>query len=270
MVLRTRGQRDRFTRGVERISPDRVMKVVGASAELDFQKALAIENALAGSRFTTPKALNCDSHAGRIEFEYVENARSLQEVAEQAYATGALEGLLEANRAAGELLAILHSRLTLPDFQHWPVPSFLASDAELSGRSVFADQEVFLHCDFSPVNVLVKNDGHIVLIDASPNTYFTEHANLMGPRFVDIATYTVKLHWPYRWRTFRLKWRQVIDRLRGEFLDSYAQSSGVVVDRTLLRAFERAAVRSFVNWKTRSPLIRLPAMAVSRWGLPAY
>jgi hypothetical protein len=118
------------------------------------------------------------------------------------------------------------------------------------------------------VNILIKPDGRLVLIDASANQYFTDRADLTGPRLVDIATYTTKLYWPFRTKTFNLKWRRVASQLRTDFLAGYEQATGVVVDRELLHSFERAVVRSFVNWKTESRAIRISALALGLMALP--
>jgi len=269
MGLRTQGERDRYTRGVERIADDRVSKFVGPTAEIEFQKAQAIEAALAGSPFTTPKALRCDAAAGRIEFEYVGDMTSLQDFIEQAYATRKLDDVLRFNRAAAELLALIHGKLTLPSAAFWTPPRFFQIEMQSPTLARPVQDDVLLHCDFSPVNILVKPSGQLVLIDASANQYFTDRADLTGPRLVDIATYTAKLYWPFRMQTFNYKWRRVASRLRAEFLAGYEQASATRVDRKLLQSFERAVVRSFINWKTGSRAIRLPAMAIGLIGLPA-
>jgi thiamine kinase-like enzyme len=130
------------------------------------------------------------------------------------------------------------------------------------------EDDVILHCDYSPVNVLIRNDGKLVVIDAAPNEYFTQRADLRGPRYVDLATYTARLYWPYRLRAYKLKWRKLIWRLRRDFIASYEKATDIPIDLAMLSIFERAVLRSRVEWKTKSALVRLPMIAIGNLMLP--
>ena len=268
MLLRTTGKADCYRVGIDRIAEDRVSKFVGPTAEVEFNKACAIERALAGSPFSTPKPLRYDVAAGRVEFEYVPDAVRLLELMERAYQERDLAQVLELNRASAEMLALLHRNLTLSSAVRWTPPQSLVEDARRRGRDLNALDEIFMHCDFSPVNVLVKPTSELVLIDASPNYYFTHRADLIGPRHVAIATYTTKLFWPFRIRMYGPAWRRMAHVLRSEFIARYEQAAGVSIDREVLCLFERALVRAFVVWKTPIVPLRWVALSMSRLALP--
>jgi hypothetical protein len=108
----------------------------------------------------------------------------------------------------------------------------------------------------------------LFVIDAASNDYFTQVADLTGPRYVDLATYTAKLYWPYRVRALTFRWRRVVKRLRDDFIRSYEKSAGTVIDRYILRAFERAVLRARVNWKAKSAIVRLPTIAFGLLMMP--
>jgi aminoglycoside phosphotransferase (APT) family kinase protein len=162
---------------------------------------------------------------------------------------------------------VLHQRLELPNARPWRAPAFLAQQAQRLGFSWTDADDVFLHCDYSPVNLLVNRDDRMAVIDASPNRYFTDHACLKGHRLVDVASYTAKLSWPYRLRSHTTAWRKMAATLRRRFIDVYERTSGASIDQTLLRMFESAVIRSFVEWKTTSRLLRSAAILVDRVGL---
>lgn len=267
-MLRTTGKRDAYTTGVERVALDRVSKFVGPQAAVEFQKARAVEQALVGTRFTTPKVLSYDLAAERIEFAFIDGMTSMYDSIVAAYRSQRFDAIFAQNRSAGELLATLHHNLVLPSSTRWVPTPDIAQRIRQAGIDWTAETEVCLHCDYSPVNVLLKPNGDLVVIDASPNQYFTESANLLGPPAVDIATYTAKLFWPFRARTFTSVGRNMAYRLRSDFVASYEQASGVKVNPVLLKILERGVVRGFVARKTGSRLMAAPAMALARLALP--
>jgi Phosphotransferase enzyme family len=262
-------KRDGYTRGVDRVAEDRVSKFVGDQAEIEFQKSRAIELALSGTDFITPKTLGCNTATGCIDFEYVPHGARLFDAMLNAYQTGEVETVLAQNRRAAELLATLHRNLKLSAATAWVPPPMLFRELDRCGQHWPRSNDVFLHCDFSPVNILVDHTGGLVVIDASPNGYLTGSANLTGPPLVDLATYTVRLHWPFRARTYRPSWRRLANTLRADFLNQYEQSSGLLLDRPLLGILERNIVRFFVEWKTGWTLTSGPAVAMARLALPA-
>jgi hypothetical protein len=269
MLLRTTGKTDCYRVGIDRIAEDRVSKFVGPTADVEFEKACAIERALAGTPFSTPKPLRFDLDAGRVEFEYVPNTRRLLEVMETAHRDRDIAQVRELNRSAADLLAVLHRNLTLPSAVQWTPPERLVRDAKRHGCDLDALSRIYMHCDYSPVNVLVKPGGELVLIDASPNYYFTYRADLIGPRLVAVATYTAKLFWPYRLRSYSPLWRRMAHVLRDEFVARYGRASGIPVDEEALWLFERALVRSFITWKTQVVPVRWVARLLKRIALPA-
>ena len=268
MLVRNIGMTDGFRFGVDRIADDRVSKFVGPQAEVEFNKSQAMKTALAGSRFSTPEPLGFDVASGRVEYEYIGGTTRLLDVIKKAHGDRDLMQVLELNRGAAELLAIVHRNLKLTSSVAWEPPPFLLDNLRREGIEWSDLEELPMHCDFSPVNLLVKTTGELVLIDASPNNYFTNRADLFGPRYVGIANYTSKLFWPFRLRTYAPAWRSMARVLRSEFLDTYERVANVTLNRKVLRVFERAVVRSFVLWKTELFLIRQPALMVSRIALP--
>jgi hypothetical protein len=268
MLLRTTGKPDCYRVGIDRIAGDRVSKYVGPTADVEFGKSCAIGRALAGSRFSTPKALHYDVATGRVEFEFVPDAVRLLEIMERAYHERDLALVLELNRSAAEMLALFHRNMKLESAVRWTPPDALVKAAHRRGRDLNALDEIYMHCDFSPVNILVKPTGELVLIDASPNYYFTHRADLVGPRYVSVANYTSKLFWPFRIRTYSPSSRAMAHVLRTEFITRYEKASGVSIDREILCLFERAVVRSFVRWKTQLVPVRWVAMAMSCVALP--
>jgi hypothetical protein len=261
-------KRDGYTTGVDRVADDRVSKFVGDQAEVEFQKAQAVERALSGTGFITPKPLDRNTVTGFIDFEYVPHRGRLFDAMIDAYQTGEFETVLAQNRRAAELLAALHRNLRLSVAIPWAPPSSLLRELDRVGRHWPRANDVFLHCDFSSVNILINHAGDLVVIDASPNQYLTRYANLTGPPLIDLATYTVRLHWPFRARTYRPSWRRLANTLRAEFLNQYEQSSGLAPDRPLLAILERNIVRSFVEWKTGSTITSGPSVAMARLALP--
>jgi len=259
--------RDRFTVGIERCAEGRAVKYFGGDALAEYDKARAMESAFAGTPFHVPRALRCDEDSGRVEFEFLEGAVLLQEILEQAYDTRRFRRVLKLNDAAARLLGTLHQRLEVPNARPWRPPAFLAQRAERLGYHLAGTDDVFLHCDYSPVNLLVDRDDRMAVIDASPNSYFTDYACLKGHRFVDVAGYTCKLTWPYRLRSHSPAWRKLAATMRRRFVSVYEQTSGRAVDDRLLRIFESAIVRSFVEWKTTSRLLRSAALGLERIGL---
>jgi hypothetical protein len=262
-------KRDGYTTGVTRVGDDRVSKFVGEEAQIEFQKAQAIERALSGTRFITPKAIDCYPASGLVEFEYVPHRVRLFDAMLEAYRMCEFEKVLAQNRDAAELLAIFHHKLKLPTSIEWTPPSSLIRDLNRAGRHWPYDNAVFLHCDFSSVNILINNTGGLAVIDASPNQYLTKSANLIGPPVIDVATYTVRLHWPFRARTYRKSWRRFADMLRADFLNGYERSAGVVLDRTILKIFELNIVRSFVDWKLGSSVASRLSTQIARLALPS-
>jgi hypothetical protein len=269
MLIRTSGKVDRYRVGVDRIAEDRVSKFVGPNAAIEFQKAQAIERALAGSRFSTPKALCYSADTGRVEFEYIPDTRTLLEVMEEAHRHRDFSQTIELNRLAAEMLAVLHRNLTLPSAVRWIPPESLVQDSRRNGLDLDALEQVHMHCDYSPVNILVTPNSELVLIDASPNYYFTHRADLIGPRYVALATYTTKLFWPFRVRTYSYCWRKMAHQLRHDFVHCYAEDTSASIDPKALHLFERASARSFVTWKTRVVPVRWIALLMSRVALPA-
>jgi hypothetical protein len=268
MMFTSSGKRDCYTTGVERVADDRVAKFVGRDVEVEFQKALAIEHALAGTPFSSPKALSFDLSTGLIEFEYIGESISLYAAIAQSYRSRKFDSIVALNRAAGELLAILHRNLKLSSAVPWEPPSRLAEYIKRTSMDRNAEDQVFLHCDFSPVNLLVKPSGHLVLIDSSPNQYFTTRADLIGPPAVDIATYTAKLFWPFRTRTFTFAGRRIAHRLRNDFVDCYEHAFGRPVDRNFLSTLEATVVQGFILRKTDSFALSTAAMWLARMALP--
>jgi hypothetical protein len=269
MLLRTTGKADCYRVGIDRIAEDRVSKFVGPTADIEFEKACAIERALAGSPFSTPKPLRFDTAAGRVELEYVPDTVRLLEVMERAYRERDLAQVLQLNRSAADMLALLHRNLTLPSAVSWIPPDSLVRDARRHARDLNSLDEVYMHCDFSPVNILVKPTAELVLIDPSPNYYFTFRTDLKGPRYVSLATYTSKLFWPFRMRTYAFSRRRMAHVLRSEFIARYERAFGDSVDREMLCLFERALVRAFVIWKSQLVPVRWAALLMSRLALPS-
>lgn len=226
-----------------------------------------MEAALAGTPYLVPRALCCDLHSGRVEFEYLANTSLLQEMMEEAYETHRFHRVLKLNDAAAELLATLHQRLVLSRAREWHAPAFLVQRIARGGVVLLDADNVFLHCDFSPVNLLVNGDDRIGVIDASPNTYFTDYACLRGHRVVDIATYTAKLFWPFRLRSYSTVWRRFAVTLRRRFVSRYERSSGHAIDRGLLSMFEFAVVRRFAEWKSKRRVVRWAASELGRAAL---
>ena len=245
-------------------------KVFTEYAAIEFQKAQAIAAALENTPFMAPEAFEFDPTTGRVEFEYIPQTTRLMDEQLQAYQTGHVEDVLRHNREAGELLACVHQRLKLPSAVPWQPPPHVEREIRRAGESWSTQNQVFLHCDFSAVNILVNADGRLILIDASPNQYFTKRPDLVGPPVVDIATYTARLCWPFRLRFIDHNWRRLAKVLRTEFLSSYEQASGNRVDRSLLTILEQGVVRSFVELKTRSPAIVLPAILLGRLAMPKF
>lgn len=267
MIGRRPQKRDRFTVGIHRSQEGHAVKNFGPQLAAEYEKARAVEAALAQSPFHAPHTLRCDAETGQVEFEFVEDATLLQEHLEQALQKRTFRRVLKLNDAAAQLLGLLHRRLVLANAHHWQPPSFLARRTQRLGLPLAESDDVFLHCDYSAVNLLVDREDRLTVIDPSPNSYFTKHACLKGPRLVDIATYTARLTWPYRLRSYSPGWRRFASALRRRFAHVYGRTTGHSVDLRTLGLFESALARSFVEWKTTSRLVRAVAIGIERAGL---
>jgi hypothetical protein len=267
MIGRRPKQRDRYTVGIDRSAEGHAVKRFGRDAVAEFNKARAVEAALSNTGFRVPHAIRCDPDTGQVEFEFLDDATLLQEHFEQAVPRRCFRRVLQLNDDAARLLGNLHQRLVVTDAQRWQPPAFLVWRAKNLGIPLAEDDDVYLHCDYSPVNLLVCPDDRIAVIDASPNQYFTNFACLKGHRLVDIATYTAKLTWPYRLRAYSPAWRRIAAALQRRFADVYGRTTGHTVDFQQLRLFESAVVRAFVEWKTTNRLVRSAAIGVERAGL---
>lgn len=262
-------KRDRYISGVEPRGNGLVAKSFGDMAIVEYQKALALEAALAGTRFLVPRAVRCDESSGYIEYEFLPDCVLLMEVIEHAVLSRKYRRVLALNDAAGELLGLVHRRLKVDPVHRWEPPEDLRRQIIEDCDPAASSDDVFLHCDYSPVNLLVTPNLQLAVIDPSPSRGLTGSGfpNLFGHRLVDVANYTAKLFWPYRLRNYTIAGRRLASVLRRRFLAAYERTCGLTVHRDLLRHFEYAATRSFVQWKTKRFLVRWGAMAVARVGL---
>src|SRR3954451_20194669 len=154
-------KRDCYTTGVEQISADRVSKLFTERAEIEFEKAKDITTALKGTPFKAPQALKLDPATSRVEFEFIPNTTRLLDEILQAYHTGHADAVLRHNLEAGELLACVHKRLKLASAVPWTPPPHVEREISRAGESWAAQNQVFLHCDFSSVNILVDGAGKL-------------------------------------------------------------------------------------------------------------
>ena len=256
--------RDRFTYGVEYTSENHVTKFFTGNIFAEYTKAKAMEVALAGTPFRVPRALCFDYGLNCVEFEYIKDAISLQFVLENAFQTRRLDHVIKFNENAAMLLGTLHIQLSVPNARRWLPPDSLISRATKAGYHLDLIEDVFLHCDFSPMNLLIGPDDQITVIDPSPNSYFTDYACLKGNRLVDIATYTTKLLWPFRLSAYSVEWRKFIKSLREDFVNIYEFSCGRNVDRNLLKFFEDEVLKCFVEWKTKHSVVQWSAEKLGR------
>lgn len=257
--------RDRYTHGVEFTSKDHVVKYFEEGDVLaEYTKAKAVAKALTNTPFEAAHALRYNQSLNFVEYERIKGSTLFQVLLEKAYQTTQFSRVLELNDAAAELLSTLHKQMYVPNARYWMPNGFLVHRASKLGCKLNELDDVFLHCDFSPVNLLIGADDKIVVIDPSPNSYFTHYACLKGNRLVDIATYTTKLFWPFRLSAYSVRWRNFTKILRENFVSIYEIRCGQTIDRKLLNLFEDAVVRCFVESKTKYRFVQWLAMGVGR------
>lgn len=264
MLPWTSKNRDRFTHGVEFTGEGRVIKYFERDIFEEYMKAKAVEQALAGTPFEATRALRYNQSLSFVEFEYIKDTISFQALLEKAYRTSQFSLVLKLNDDAAKLLSTLHKQMCMPNARYWVPPGFLVRRASKLGYQLDDLNDVFLHCDFSPMNLLISSDDQVFVIDPSPNSYFTDYACLKGTILVDIATYTTKLLWPFRLSAYSVSWRKFTKTLRENFINIYELTCAQPVDRKLLNLFEDSIIRCFVEWKTKQRLVQWLAVGLGR------
>jgi hypothetical protein len=199
------------------IGPHWVRKV-GPPAVLAAEVArstLAAQLGDASGAFYVPRILRFDPEAGVAEFERLHGLRTLAELAYHDYPS--VENLFF---RAGRALGVIHNRFVMPADMRLPLP------AEWMVNGV---QHVFLHGDYTTVNVcLHEPTGQLVILDWSSAPFLNSQATF-GPAYFDLVSFVFSL---FTYTAFMGRKRLPLVAIADGFVSGYATERG--------RAFERA------------------------------
>lgn len=196
-------EKDVSTFGVSWVREGAVQKQFPYAAIAEHRKQETIREALHELNVRVPKSHVSPSDSSVLVMEDVGIHKTLNELVGEAPSSDSVKQFI---RDCGSVVAAIHE-----------IPSRRAGSGEVT-----------LHGDFSPQNVLVNESG-LWVIDASPNYYSTFDVSAPGTRYVDVATFTLKLIWPFRSSTFRQLLPRL--RLRKMFLASYQDAAAAKVGR---------------------------------------
>jgi tRNA A-37 threonylcarbamoyl transferase component Bud32 len=136
--------------------------------------------------FCVPKVVNFDADAGALEFERLNGLATLLDLAVRRD-----RRLPELLKKAGQALAVVHEKLTLPgEMKHDFPPEWMAA----------VDENVFVHGDFACINVCFHEpSGELVILDWS-TAPMVGRTPTFGSRYFDILLFASSIFHgaPYR------------------------------------------------------------------------
>ncbi len=194
------------------------MEVVGDIARKTGQAGLLAVEATKASRaldigkasglFSVPRVVNFDAEAGVLEFERLRGLSRLLDLAVRKDAR-----LPELLNKAGQALAVIHEKLTLPEeMKHELHPPWMGS----------AGENVFIHGDFACINVCFHEpSGELVILDFSAAP-MVGRTPTFGSRYFDILLFMSSLFQGAPW-TRVFSWDAAA--MAEAFLDGYGKAS---------------------------------------------
>jgi hypothetical protein len=246
-----------------------VSKSFDADVELEFQKSQLLWNLGREFNFRYPEPLRFDPKAGRIQFERINNSRSIRlDYIRFMTAPDGEEDVRLVFERAGRILGIIHRELCLSNKHQWKPSEKFTAAAVKAGCSDFDAMvgtlpHAFLHGDYGLENIeLVGSpDGfQLVVFDASPNYFVTFHANSFGPVYVDIGSFLSVLYGLISLKYYPLfKWNRVAT-LQSAFLDGYSQTSGIDCNLEIATIFSYASASSYLQKKYKRSFMHDIAM----------
>lgn len=246
-----------------------VSKSFDADVELEFQKSHLLWNLGREFNFRYPEPLQYDAKAGRIQFERINNSRSIRlDYIRFMTAPDDEEDVRSVFEYAGQILGIIHRELSLSDKHEWKPSEKFASAVVKAGCSDFDAlvgtlPHAFLHGDYGLENIELigsPDESQLVVFDASPNYFVTFHANSFGPVYVDIGSFLSVLYGLISLKYYPFfKWQRVAT-LQGVFLDGYRQSSGIECNLEVVRIFSYASASSYLQKKYKQTFMHDIAM----------
>ena len=214
---------------------DRVEKFTETPAAMA-RKYDAVQAIAAANGFRAPRVLKVGPD--RVVLERITDMEPL----ENLYVGGDREALSGAIRRAGEVLALLHSKLPSNDTAEWPAPErivgavrrYLGRDADLSRLP-----RATLHCDYSFANVWVTRGSprSIVIIDPCANFGSTFDDWTAAPVYVDIGKMLACLEGQIPLRRQHLRPSPArVNELQHQFIEGY-ERFGPKLDVEIAHAF---------------------------------
>jgi hypothetical protein len=187
-------------------------------------------------------------HGGALEIEYIDGLVSLREYY-LAYMKGASSDL-SIFAKAGRALGSMHSSpppeaKNLPD----PMPPLMLDSLRHTG----AENSVMIHGDFGFSNVFWSAEAaQIVLLDASPNYFVSQHPLQVATPYADIGHFVSCLCGLVPARNFlSMRWPRAAYAVRA-FLDGYSEVSGFSPDYKTV--FKSAHLIADAYFRYRYPL----------------
>jgi aminoglycoside phosphotransferase (APT) family kinase protein len=164
--------------------------------------------------FYVPKVVKLDTNAGELEFERLDGMVTLLDMA--ARKDRRLFGLL---KKAGQALAVIHEKLSLPENLKHELPTeWMACP----------DDNVFVHGDFAGFNLCFDEPtGRLVILDWSSAPLFGNIATY-GSRFFDIIWFIIFIFYGAP-RSCLFNWDA--PAMADAFLAGYAESHPEIIQR---------------------------------------
>ena len=172
--------------------------------------------------FSVPKVIGFDAEAGALEFERLSDLVTLLDLAVRK--DQRLSGLL---KKAGQALAVVHEKLTLPgELKHELPTEWMAP----------AGENVFIHGDFACINVCFHEpSGELVLLDwsAAPSVGRTP---TFGSRYFDILMFVSSLF-------HGAPWREALSWNAREMADAFLKGYGEIIPLNELKNYSSQICR---------------------------
>ena len=212
----------------------------GMAFRIELKKALAAQEILEKDPlFCTPKLNSWDERRGLLFFEKIDNMKPLSYYTEMRWFC-----------RAGKLLALIHSRLRLPE------------DLTIVRRTDRGEKGVvYVHGDFMPNNLCIFNDK-LVVFDWGIRPWNSEIYTVSSPA-VDLAAF-IAPWWIPRW------WNVCFPGLKlRRFLETYFREVGIYSEAadltrktlgkelSMLKAYYQEEILKRAPWKRLLPAMKL-------------
>jgi hypothetical protein len=241
---------------------DGFVKRYDALVDLERAKAEEFSRLASDWGFISPAVLAVDYDVGLVTYEKLNGLTPLRSLY-LVYTTGTGAGpdVPEWFERTGSTLAHVHRELRLTGQVEWrPPPSFSRLFRRRTGADALSclarTPQAFLHGDFGFGNIHVKRDeGELVILDASPNRYLTTHPSTWASIYLDIGSLVACLRGLVGIRQFARLRRERITPLERAFVAGYEWVFGDVLDAQMIDSVAYAIAGTYLEFRYRVPII---------------